>query len=89
MDFLRGDPVDPIEEIKQREVTETVSRCINMLESRQARVIHCRFMLGMTLEDVGFDLHVTRERVRQIEAEAIYEMKHGRARAILNEVRDV
>ncbi len=58
-----------------RNVHDDLRRAVNSLPSREATVIRGRFFEEMTLAEVGSDLGVSRERVRQIEAEAISKLE--------------
>jgi len=66
-----GDPVQP---------AETTTRVLASLTPREERVLRMRFGIGMntdhTLEEVGQQFSVTRERIRQIEAKALRKLKH-------------
>src|SRR6185437_3350453 len=59
---------------------ETVTRVLASLTPREERVLRMRFGIGMntdhTLEEVGQQFSVTRERIRQIEAKALRKLKH-------------
>ncbi len=65
-------------EIKIR--SETTTRVLASLTPREERVLRMRFGIGMntdhTLEEVGQQFSVTRERIRQIEAKALRKLKH-------------
>jgi RNA polymerase primary sigma factor len=70
----------PIDATIQSNLRETTSRLLASLTPREERVLRMRFGLGMntdhTLEEVGQQFSVTRERIRQIEAKAIRKLKH-------------
>ena len=59
---------------------ETCTRILSSLTPREERVLRMRFGIGMntdhTLEEVGQQFNVTRERIRQIEAKALRKLKH-------------
>ena len=59
---------------------ENLDEVLSSLSDREARVLKMRFGLGgkrpMTLEEVGKEFGVTRERIRQIEAKALRKLKH-------------
>jgi RNA polymerase primary sigma factor len=61
-------------------MTETVREMLNTLTPREAKVLRMRFGLSMntdhTLEEVGKQFDVTRERIRQIEAKALRKLRH-------------
>jgi RNA polymerase primary sigma factor len=66
---------------------ETASRVLASLTPREERIVRMRFGLGMnsdhTLEEVGQQFSVTRERIRQIEAKALRKLRHpSRSRAL-------
>ena len=59
---------------------ETCTKILSSLTPREERVLRMRFGIGMntdhTLEEVGKQFNVTRERIRQIEAKALRKLKH-------------
>src|SRR6516225_6327265 len=77
----------PIDATIQSNLRETTTRVLASLTPREERIVRMRFGLGMnsdhTLEEVGQQFSVTRERIRQIEAKAIRKLKHpSRSRAL-------
>ncbi|MBI3678220.1 MAG: RNA polymerase sigma factor RpoD [Proteobacteria bacterium] len=80
-DFIM-DPnvVLPIDAAIQANLRETTTRVLATLTPREERVLRMRFGIGMntdhTLEEVGQQFSVTRERIRQIEAKALRKLKH-------------
>jgi RNA polymerase primary sigma factor len=70
----------PIDAVIQTNLRETTTRVLASLTAREERVVRMRFGLGMnsdhTLEEVGQQFSVTRERIRQIEAKALRKLKH-------------
>jgi RNA polymerase primary sigma factor len=80
-DFIQ-DPnaVVPIDAAIHANLKETVTRVLASLTPREERVLRMRFGIGMntdhTLEEVGQQFSVTRERIRQIEAKALRKLKH-------------
>ncbi|MEQ1647961.1 MAG: RNA polymerase sigma factor RpoD [Hyphomicrobiaceae bacterium] len=70
----------PIEAAIQANLRETTTRVLASLTPREERVLRMRFGIGMntdhTLEEVGQQFSVTRERIRQIEAKALRKLKH-------------
>ncbi|MGA8900929.1 RNA polymerase sigma factor RpoD, partial [Bradyrhizobium sp.] len=70
----------PIDAAIQSNLRETTSRVLASLTPREERIVRMRFGLGMnsdhTLEEVGKQFSVTRERIRQIEAKALRKLKH-------------
>ena len=80
-DFIM-DPnvVLPIDAAIQSNLRETTTRVLASLTPREERVLRMRFGIGMntdhTLEEVGQQFSVTRERIRQIEAKALRKLKH-------------
>jgi RNA polymerase primary sigma factor len=74
--------VAPIEAAMQSGLRTVVSEVLDGLTAREAKVMRMRFGIDMssdhTLEEVGKQLDVTRERIRQIEAKAIRKLKHPR-----------
>ena len=79
--------IQPIDAMIQSHLRETTSRALASLTPREERIVRMRFGLGMnsdhTLEEVGQQFSVTRERIRQIEAKALRKLRHpGRSRAL-------
>lgn len=80
-DFIEDkNVVLPIESAMQANLRETTTRILATLTPREERVLRMRFGIGMhsdhTLEEVGQQFCVTRERIRQIEAKALRKLKH-------------
>ena len=61
------------------EARDLVRFLMRRLTPREHRIVHRRFWLGMTLEECGRDLRLTRERVRQIEAVALHRLSFARS----------
>jgi RNA polymerase primary sigma factor len=83
----------PIDATIQSNLRETTTRVLASLTPREERIVRMRFGLGMnsdhTLEEVGQQFSVTRERIRQIEAKAIRKLKHpSRSRALRSFLND-
>ena len=79
----------PIDAAIQSNLRETTSRILASLTPREERIVRMRFGLGMnsdhTLEEVGQQFSVTRERIRQIEAKALRKLKHPtRSRVLIS-----
>jgi RNA polymerase primary sigma factor len=77
----------PIDAAIQSNLRDTTTRVLASLTAREERILRMRFGLGMnsdhTLEQVGKQFSVTRERIRQIEAKALRKLKHpSRSRAL-------
>jgi RNA polymerase primary sigma factor len=72
--------VIPLEAAIQANLREATTRVLSSLTPREERVLRMRFGIGMntdhTLEEVGQQFNVTRERIRQIEAKALRKLKH-------------
>jgi len=70
----------PEELVAEREMKDLVSEVLGTLTPREAKVLRLRFGIGwgsdMTLEQVGAQFEVTRERIRQIEAKALRKLRH-------------
>ena len=70
----------PVDSAIQSNLRETTTRVLSSLTPREERVLRMRFGIGMntdhTLEEVGQQFSVTRERIRQIEAKALRKLKH-------------
>ncbi len=83
--------VNPGEAIVNLNLAEQTRRVLSTLTSREEKVLRMRFGIGEendhTLEEVGQDFNVTRERIRQIEAKALRKLRHpsraGRLKAFL------
>ena len=80
-DFIEDkNAVIPVDAAIQSNLKETVTRVLASLTPREERVLRMRFGIGMntdhTLEEVGQQFSVTRERIRQIEAKALRKLKH-------------
>ena len=72
--------VQPLEAAIHANLRETTTRILASLTPREESVLRMRFGIGMntdhTLEEVGQQFSVTRERIRQIEAKALRKLKH-------------
>jgi len=72
--------VNPADAVFEQSLTDQTSRVLETLSEREARVLRMRFGIGeagnRTLEEVGHDFEVTRERIRQIEAKALRKLRH-------------
>jgi RNA polymerase primary sigma factor len=80
-DFIEDkNAILPIDAAIQSNLRETTTRVLASLTPREERVLRMRFGIGMntdhTLEEVGHQFSVTRERIRQIEAKALRKLKH-------------
>jgi len=80
-DFIEDkNAIQPIDAAIQGNLRETCTRVLASLTAREERVLRMRFGIGMntdhTLEEVGQQFSVTRERIRQIEAKALRKLKH-------------
>ncbi|GAB4355552.1 MAG: hypothetical protein Kow00114_05940 [Kiloniellaceae bacterium] len=80
-DFIEDkNAVIPLDAAIQSNLRETTTRVLASLTPREERVLRMRFGIGMntdhTLEEVGQQFSVTRERIRQIEAKALRKLKH-------------
>jgi RNA polymerase primary sigma factor len=82
----------PIDATIQSNLRETTTRVLASLTPREERIVRMRFGLGMnsdhTLEEVGQQFSVTRERIRQIEAKAIRKLKHPSRSKVLRSFLD-
>ena len=82
----------PIDAMIQSNLRETTTRMLASLTPREERILRMRFGLGMnsdhTLEEVGHQFSVTRERIRQIEAKALRKLKHPSRSKILRTFLD-
>jgi RNA polymerase primary sigma factor len=80
-DFIEDkNAILPIDAAIQSNLRDTMTRALASLTAREERVLRMRFGIGMnadhTLEEVGQQFSVTRERIRQIEAKALRKLKH-------------
>jgi RNA polymerase primary sigma factor len=80
-DFIEDkNAVQPLDSAVNSNLKETTTRVLSTLTAREERVLRMRFGIGMntdhTLEEVGQQFSVTRERIRQIEAKALRKLKH-------------
>src|SRR5262245_50244236 len=87
-DFIEDkNAILPIDAAIQSNLRETTTRTLASLTPREERIIRMRFGIGMntdhTLEEVGHQFSVTRERIRQIEAKALRKLKHPSRSRIL------
>jgi len=89
-DFIEDkNAILPLDSAIQENLKETTTRVLASLTPREERVLRMRFGIGMntdhTLEEVGQQFSVTRERIRQIEAKALRKLKHpSRSRKLLS-----
>jgi RNA polymerase primary sigma factor len=87
------DAISPLEAVSDTMLREQVARVLDSLEGREERVIRLRFGLDdgrpRTLEEVGHEFGLTRERIRQIEAHALRKLRHpSRSRKLRDYVTD-
>jgi RNA polymerase primary sigma factor len=92
-DFIEDkNAILPIDAAIQSNLRETTTRVLASLRPREERILRMRFGIGMnkdhTLEEVGQQLSVTRERIRQIEAKALRKLKHPSRSRILRSFLD-
>jgi RNA polymerase primary sigma factor len=92
-DFIEDkNAVLPIDAAIQSSLRETTTRVLASVTPREERVLRMRFGIGMnkdhTLEEVGQQFSVTRERIRQIEAKALRKLKHPSRSRILRSFLD-
>jgi RNA polymerase primary sigma factor len=84
--------IQPIDAMIQSNLRETTTRVLASLTPREERIVRMRFGLGMntdhTLEEVGQQFSVTRERIRQIEAKALRKLKHPSRSRVLRTFLD-
>jgi RNA polymerase primary sigma factor len=92
-DFIEDkNAVQPLDAAIQGNLRETTTRVLASLTAREERVLRMRFGIGMntdhTLEEVGQQFSVTRERIRQIEAKALRKLKHPSRSRLLRSFLD-
>ena len=82
----------PIDAAIQSNLRETTTRVLASLNAREERILRMRFGIGMnsdhTLEEVGQQFSVTRERIRQIEAKALRKLRHPNRSRVLRSFLD-
>ncbi len=83
---------DPVANIRDAELGTTLRTALGNLSTREERILRLRFGIDeegdLTLEQVGREFELTRERVRQIEAKALQKLRRGRPRGDLHEFLD-
>jgi len=88
-DFIASDQPTPYDTASKQLLKENIEEVLHTLSDREAKVLKMRFGLGgykqMTLEEVGKEFGVTRERIRQIEAKALRKLKHPSRRKKLQD----
>jgi RNA polymerase primary sigma factor len=92
-DFIEDkNTILPIDAAVQSSLRETTTRVLASLTPREERVLRMRFGIGVnsehTLEEVGLQFSVTRERIRQIEARALRKLKHPSRSRVLRSFLD-
>jgi RNA polymerase primary sigma factor len=92
-DFIEDkNAILPIDAAIQSNLRETTTRVLASLTAREERVLRMRFGISMnsdhTLEEVGLQFSVTRERIRQIEAKALRKLKHPSRSKVLRSFLD-
>lgn len=89
IDFINDDTYLVDKDLYNSYAHKDIYKVLNELEPREQRVIELRFGLidgrARTLEEVGKEYHLTRERIRQIEAKALKKLRHPKRRDILKE----
>jgi RNA polymerase primary sigma factor len=79
--------MSPVEAVTKFDLSEQTRRAMTALTPREEKVLRKRFGVGekadYTLEEVGREFNVTRERIRQIEAKALGKLRHPRRRKLL------
>jgi len=80
-DFLPDDTMPgPVDAASKQLLKEQLHEILTSLSDRERKVLEMRFGLndgqGRTLEEVGYEFGVTRERIRQIEAKALRKLRH-------------
>jgi len=89
-DFIEDkNAIDPSKAVMFLNLTEQIQKVLSTLSPREEKVIRMRFGIGEksdhTLEEVGQDFEVTRERIRQIEAKALRKLRHpSRAKTLFS-----
>ena len=85
--------IPPIDSAIQSNLRDTTTRVLASLTPREERIVRMRFGIGIssdhTLEQVGQQFSVTRERIRQIEAKALRKLKHPNRSRSLREASSI
>lgn len=89
-DFIEDNSiVSPLDSAKNENLRETIMKVLDNLSPREAKVLMMRFGVGMntdhTLEEIGKQFDVTRERIRQIEAKALRKLRHPK---VIRQLKD-
>jgi RNA polymerase primary sigma factor len=92
-DFIEDkNTILPIDAAIQSNLRETTTRMLASLTPREERILRMRFGIGMngdhTLEEVGLQFSLTRERIRQVEAKALRKLKHPSRSRVLRSFLD-
>jgi RNA polymerase primary sigma factor len=92
-DFIEDkNAIPPIDAAIQSNLRETTTRVLASLTPREERILRMRFGIGMnkdhTLQEVGQQFSLTRERIRQIEAKALWKLKHPSRSRLLRSFLD-
>jgi RNA polymerase primary sigma factor len=86
------DAIRPIDAAIQSNLRDSTTRVLASLSAREERVLRMRYGIGMngehTLEEIGRQFSVTRERIRQIEAKALRKLKHPSRSKVLRSFLD-
>ena len=87
-DFIEDKNImSPVEAVTMFDLSEQTRRAMTSLTPREEKVLRKRFGVGEkadhTLEEVGREFNVTRERIRQIEAKALRKLRHSTRRKLL------
>jgi RNA polymerase primary sigma factor len=81
MDFIADHTTNPAESVMQEELIRYLKSALNELNPREQFILRARFGLEdgymRTLEEIGRELQLTRERVRQIEAKALDKVRQS------------
>ena len=79
-DFIEDKKISPLEAVANLNLADQTRKMLSTLTPREEKVLRKRFGIGektdQTLEEVGQDFEVTRERIRQIEAKALRKLRH-------------
>jgi RNA polymerase primary sigma factor len=84
---------DPMNAVLQHNIHEIVREILDSLKPNEARILRMRFGIDLstdhTLEEIGQEFGVTRERIRQIEAEAMRKLRHPSRSEKLRDLLDI
>lgn len=76
IDLIPGEDNDPDKELKQRQLVTKFDEALSEVTPRERYILEEHYFKGRTLEDIGIDLEMTKEGIRQIEIKAMRKLRH-------------